>query len=179
MSHFDYESFLLRLRVAVQPEVSPVLTARSGQSPAELLVHSSSDIEAIKTQRKARNAPSRGGWVPWAVSLWHKRIWELEWTSLPVCPHPVSHGVLEPVQIPQPPDMELPYVLENCQECSLELMWGSYAQWTVFCPLDTRYSDAAAASSFLPQSSYFPEFLCGHKGCFHARKESIIGGTMS
>ena len=54
MSHFDYESFLLRLRVAVQPEVSPVLTVRSGQSPAELLVHSSSDIEAIKTQRKAR-----------------------------------------------------------------------------------------------------------------------------
>ena len=28
---------------------------------------------AIKTQRRARNAPSRGLWVPQAVSLWHKR----------------------------------------------------------------------------------------------------------
>ena len=27
----------------------------------------------IKTQRKARNAPGRWLWVPWAVSLWHKR----------------------------------------------------------------------------------------------------------
>ena len=28
---------------------------------------------AIETQRKARNAPSRGLWVTWAGSLWHKR----------------------------------------------------------------------------------------------------------
>ena len=28
---------------------------------------------AIKNQWKARNAPSRGLWVPWAGSLWHKR----------------------------------------------------------------------------------------------------------
>ena len=27
---------------------------------------------AIKYQRKARNAPSRGLWVPFAGSLWHK-----------------------------------------------------------------------------------------------------------
>ena len=28
---------------------------------------------AIKSQWKARNAPSRGLWVPWTGSLWHKR----------------------------------------------------------------------------------------------------------
>ena len=28
---------------------------------------------AIKTQRKTKNAPSRGLWVSWAVSLWHTR----------------------------------------------------------------------------------------------------------
>ena len=27
---------------------------------------------AVKNERKARNTPSRGLWVPWAVSLWHK-----------------------------------------------------------------------------------------------------------
>ena len=70
MSHFDYESFLLRLRVAVQPEVSPVLTARSGQSPAELLVHSSSDIEAIKTHINII--------TPCTVVTLHCQTWNLE-----------------------------------------------------------------------------------------------------
>ena len=30
-------------------------------------------LYAIKTQLKARNAPSRGFWVPWAVSAWYMR----------------------------------------------------------------------------------------------------------
>ena len=30
-------------------------------------------IETLWKQRKARNAPSRELWVPWAGSLWHKR----------------------------------------------------------------------------------------------------------
>ena len=28
---------------------------------------------ALMTQRKARNSPNRGLWVPWSVSLWQKR----------------------------------------------------------------------------------------------------------
>ena len=39
---------------------------------------------AIKNQRKIRNAPSRGLWVPWADSLGHKRAGEATPWSQPI-----------------------------------------------------------------------------------------------
>ena len=38
----------------------------------------------IKTQRKVRNAPCRGLWVPWAGSLWHKRAGVATQRSRPI-----------------------------------------------------------------------------------------------
>ena len=48
-------------------------SGRPNRSFLCITVHGSHPY-AIKTQRKARNAPSMGLWVPWAVSLWHKSI---------------------------------------------------------------------------------------------------------
>ena len=39
---------------------------------------------AIKNQWKARNAPCRGLWVPWASSLWHKRVSKVRPRSQPI-----------------------------------------------------------------------------------------------
>ena len=52
---------------------SPVKILEIFSQILEIFSHRIYYSYAIKNQRKARNAPSRGIWVPWAGSLWHKR----------------------------------------------------------------------------------------------------------
>ena len=95
---------------------------------------------AIKNQRKARNAPSRGLWVPWAGSLWHKRagvatLWATHfitiWYNSQVMKREQSFSLL-----------------------LVEILWGALIGWILITVLLGQHSSAIKNQLKAPKAPY-------------------------